>query len=70
MHNNTKLRGILYAPFGLLLVQDGANLKEATAYQIQAENNCQIVYETGLINLSFSTGPGGGWNIGDWEEVE
>ncbi|OGH79088.1 MAG: hypothetical protein A2469_04620 [Candidatus Magasanikbacteria bacterium RIFOXYC2_FULL_40_16] len=69
MQNNAQLRGILYAPHGLLFIENSATLKEATAYQIQAENNCQIIYESGLINLNFSSGPGGGWLIEDWIEV-
>ncbi len=69
MQNNAQLHGILYAPYGLLFIDGNATLKEATAYQIQAENNCEIIYESGLINLSFTSGPGGGWDISDWREI-
>ena len=70
MQNNTQLRGILYAPNGLLFIENAATLKEATAYQMQIENNSTIIYESGLVNLNFSSGPGGGWSIGGWTEVE
>src|SRR3989338_2263858 len=69
MQNNTQLRGILYAPYGLLFIQNSATLKEATAYQMQVENNSTIIYESGLVNLNFTSGPGGGWLIGNWLET-
>lgn len=70
MQNNARLQGILYAPYGLLFIKNDATLKEATAYQIQIENNAILIYESGLVNLNFSSGPGGGWTIGDWREVD
>ncbi len=70
MKNDASLNGILYAPYGELEIENNAFLKEATAYKMIIENNTIVRYETGLINLSFSSGPGGGWNIGQWQEVQ
>lgn len=70
MGNNAKLNGILYAPYGELEIENSAFLKEATAYEIDIENNVIVRYETGLVNLNFSSGPGGGWIIGQWQEVK
>lgn len=70
MKNNAKISGILYAPYGDLEIENNAFLKEATAYKIEIENNVVVRYETGLINVNFSSGPGGGWTIGQWQETQ
>ena len=70
MKNDASLNGILYAPYGGLEIENNAFLKEATAYKLKIENNTIVRYESGLVNLSFSSGPGGGWTIGQWQEIQ
>lgn len=70
MENSSNLRGVLYAGSGMIRITNRAHLKEATAYTIRAENNSEIIYETGLIDMSFTSGPTGGWEITSWGEVE
>ena len=69
MKNDASLNGILYAPYGELEIENNAFLKEVTAYELEIENNTIVRYETGLVNLNFSSGPGGNWNIGQWKEI-
>lgn len=61
---------ILYAAHGLINVNNRATLKEITAYKIRARNSANIVYDTGLANTIFTSGPGGGYEILNWSEVE
>ncbi|MDP3996121.1 MAG: hypothetical protein Q8P86_00290 [bacterium] len=61
---------LLYAGHGEIMVQNNLEIKEASAYKITAKNNAEIIYETGLVNLLFSSGPGGGYTVGKWKEVE
>jgi len=60
---------LVYAPDGEILLQNSINLKEVTAYKIRIKNTAEVVYETGLINLLFDSGPGGGFGIGSWKEI-
>lgn len=61
---------ILYAPYGLIKVQNNISLKEVTGYRIALYNSAQIIYESGLMNVLFTSGPGGGYIITSWRETE
>lgn len=61
---------IFYAHNGTAHIKNNANLKEVTAYKLSLENLASVTYESGLANASFSSGPGGGWTINDWNEIE
>jgi hypothetical protein len=61
---------IFYAHKGTANVNNNASLKEVTAYKLNLANNATVTYESGLANASFSSGPGGGWIISNWNEIE
>ena len=61
---------VLYASHGLININNSATLKEVTGYKIRAKNSAQIVYDTGLVSTLFTSGPGGGYQMLDWQEVE
>jgi len=61
---------ILYASHGMIDVQNSAVLKEITGYKIKAKNSANIIYDSGLANTLFTSGPGGGYEIIGWKEVE
>ena len=61
---------IFYAHNGIAHIKNNANLKEVTAYKLSLEENATVTYESGLANTSFSSGPGGGWSIVSWNEIE
>lgn len=61
---------IFYAHKGSVNISNNANLKEVTAYKLELENNASVTYESGLANASFSSGPGGGWLITTWNEIQ
>lgn len=69
LHNNAA-GAIFYANDGLIYIHNGVQVSELTAKKIDLEQNAVISYEQGLINSSFSAGPGGGWQVTSWKEVE
>ena len=60
---------LVYAPHGKIVLKNSVKLKEVSGYLIEAENSAEVTYETGLANLLFTSGPSGGWNLTDWEEI-
>jgi len=73
LHNNVNVdnpQSIIYTLNGLIVVENNAEFIEVTGYAIRLENNAKIVYQEGLINSNFSSGPGGGWEIVSWKEIE
>jgi len=68
--NTVNPQSIIFSLQGLIKVLNNAKFKEITGYAIRMENNSEIVYQEGLINASFSSGPGGGWEITEWKEIE
>jgi hypothetical protein len=61
---------LVYAPHGLIDIAQSTSLKEITGYKIKTANSSNIIYESGLVNLLFTSGPGGGFTIDFWKEVE
>jgi len=70
MQNNTELQGLMYASDGGLHVKNSIELAEATAYKLLLENQATVMYESGLANLNFTSGPSGGWDYNAWTEIE
>lgn len=70
VQNNVSGDLLVYAGHGEILLQNSASLKEVSAFRIRLQNSAEVVYETGLASLLFDGGPGGGWEIETWEEVE
>lgn len=61
---------LVYAGHGLVDMGNSISLREVTAYQIEVSNGASVTYESGLMSLLFTTGPGGGYTITEWREVE
>ncbi|KKT21257.1 MAG: hypothetical protein UW04_C0007G0009 [Parcubacteria group bacterium GW2011_GWB1_43_8] len=68
--NSANGKILLYAPHGLMYLSNSISVKEASAYKIQLSNSAKIIYETGLSNLLFTSGPSGGYSIESWREGE
>ena len=60
---------LLYAGHGEIQMENSANLREVTGYKIHLKNSAKVVYETGLADLLFESGPSGGYSISSWKEV-
>lgn len=61
---------ILYAGHGKVVVSNHADVKELTGYRVELNNWADVVYQSGLVNLIFSSGPGGGYVFDKWREVQ
>ncbi|MBZ9578289.1 pilus assembly PilX N-terminal domain-containing protein [Patescibacteria group bacterium] len=73
LHNNVNqelAQSIILSLHGTIKVENNVKFKEITGYAIYLANNAEIVYEIGLINAGFSSGPGGGWEVTNWKEIE
>ena len=66
---STNGKVLVYAPHGLIDMGNSISLKEVTAYQIEISNGAQVVYESGLVSVLFTSGPGGGYTINSWDEI-
>ena len=64
--NNFEGDAILFAPHGLISLDNNIVLKEVTGYKVTARNDARVIYTSGLANLIFSSGPTGGYSIGGW----
>lgn len=61
---------LVYAGHGEIQLQNNIKVKEVSAYRIRLKNSAEVRYETGLANLIFTAGPGGGYVFDRWREVE
>ena len=61
---------LVYASHGRIAMGNSISLNEVTGYKIVLGNSAEIIYESGLINLLFTSGPGGGFTIHSWSEKE
>jgi len=68
--SNNAEGAIFYASNGIIHLHNNINIREATGYKLAIDNNTIISYETGLENVNFTSGPGGGWRVENWQEIE
>jgi hypothetical protein len=61
---------LVYAGDGEITLANSVNLKEVTAYKIRLKNSAEVIYESGLINVLFNSGPSGGFSLNSWAETE
>ncbi len=61
---------LVYAPSGMIEIENSASLKEATGWKLRLKNSASVTYESGLANLLFTSGPSGGYQIDSWQEVQ
>ena len=67
---NNAAGAVFYASNGLIRLRNNMKVREATGYKIHLDNNAEVEYEVGLGDITFSSGPSGGWQIVNWEEIE
>lgn len=61
---------LVYAGHGQIVLENNINLKEVTGYKIRLKNTAEVIYETGIANLVFDSGPSGSYDILSWRETE
>jgi len=67
--NNTDA-AIFYTTQGLIVLRNNIKAREVTGYKVFLDNNAEILYESGLEEATFSSGPGGSWEVASWKEIE
>lgn len=67
--NNSASPLVAYAAHGLIPLQNTISVKEVTAYKISMANSANVRYDKGLASALFSEGPGGGYDLIDWNEI-
>lgn len=60
---------IITAIYGTVFFSNNAGAVSATAETIALDNNAEIVYEQGLIDVNFDSGPSGTFTIDGWSEA-
>jgi len=65
--NNTN-GAVFYTTAGGLNISNNVSVIEATGYKVIMGPNSKIQYSSGVVNIFFSGGPGGGWRVTSWEE--
>ncbi|PCI29210.1 hypothetical protein COB55_02595 [Candidatus Wolfebacteria bacterium] len=68
--NSTDGDLLVYSARGEILLQNSIGLAEVTGYKVRLKNSATITYESGLVNLLFTSGPSGGFVIKSWGEAE
>lgn len=61
--NYTSGAVLVYAGHGEVVLENNVSLKEVAGWKIHAKNSAQIIYETGLGSVLFTSGPGGSWTV-------
>jgi hypothetical protein len=61
---------IVYTSNGTIKISNNAHLVEVVGYKVNLQNNAIISYEIGLESVVFTNGPGGGWTMINWREIE
>lgn len=67
---NNVTSGIFYTTNSMILISNNVDVKAVVGYKLELSNNAYIKYEQGVADTTFSSGPGGGWNVKSWKEVE
>ena len=68
--DNTSEGAIFYTTQGLIVLRNRIEAREVTGYKVFLDNNAEIEYESGLENATFTSGPGGSWEVASWKEIE
>jgi len=60
---------ILNAQKGKVKFSNNAGAKSVSAKSVELDNGATIDYDIGLVNVNFTSGPGGGFDIVGWREI-
>ncbi len=63
MGNSVDNDAALYSNHGLLNINQSGKIYMATGYKINLSQSAQLIYNAGIENSLFDTGPGGSWNV-------
>jgi cytoskeletal protein CcmA (bactofilin family) len=61
---------VLVAQNGRMTMSGGTSVKALTADEIYISGGSTVIYDSGIADLNFTSGPSGGWEISNWKEVQ
>jgi hypothetical protein len=61
---------VLYSNTGWVKIENYADMRAVYAHGIHVSNTSILEYEIGLENAFFASGPGAGWTVTSWREIE
>ena len=67
--NSTGGKLLLYTNHGEIRIRNSVSLTEITAWRLRLQQSSNVIYDSGLASAIFYIGPGGGYVIDTWEEV-
>lgn len=67
---NSAIVDILYSNTGWVVIENNCSMRSVNAYGIHVKNNAGLTYEIGLADSRFASGPGAGWTVTIWREIE
>jgi len=67
---NNLTGAVFYTSASMINISNNAAIKAVVGYKLNLSNNAVVTYEQGVANANFSSGPGGGWNVKSWKEVQ
>ena len=66
--SNNSAGAAFYANNGGVQIPNNVSVLEVTGYKLTMGNNAKIQSSSGVVNIFFSNGPGGGWKVTSWGE--
>ena len=64
---NNSTAAVYYATQGFVDIKNNAHLKSVSGYGLRISNGAEVQYDSGLADANFSGGPGGSWQIKEWQ---
>ncbi len=61
---------VLVAPDGTVELEGSVSIKSLVAKKVKMSGASNIIYDSGLADLDFTSGPSGSWTVESWKEVE
>lgn len=61
---------VFYTNNGLIRIHNAVTVYEATGYKLELDNTAKIDYQSGLADISFTSGPSGASSVTSWSEVQ
>jgi len=59
----------LMSPYGNTTFTGSGSAKASATYSMVINGGATLTYDSGLANMSFSSGPSGAWNVNSWQEI-
>ena len=66
--NSNSTGTAFYTTAGTLYLAGNVTAVEATGYAVKIDGSSSVQYSSGLVNIYFTSGPGGGLKIISWQE--